>query len=737
VESVNLETVNILPGRIRFKSNKIYDNKNLAEYINTYTDGLFGVLDCNVNVYTCSILIKYDPRKIDFNTIKQNLYTVINSTSRDRKKELDHNNLYYNTIEKKNISRNKFLVFSLIYIFFKTKQISFGKFTLSRNVLIFELASLVTIIGGYPLFRKVFKQSTKSISSDSEIILNMAAISFTISRESSKGVLVLVLKHMNNYIKLASDASCMRTLNCNMSRTSGMAWLIIDNKQEILQNVKNLKPQDIIVIHKGELIPVDGEIIEGRASVNSLYLTGQPIINEVTIGNKVREGIILIEGELKIKVSKLPEEYNKTDLSLKDLNVTSKLNVYEKIVTPVSIGMATLNFLFTGNILNAFGILLVFTPSASRTALNSGIRNYVTALSKQSIYLRNPECIESITNTTQVIFDKTGTLTQGNMNIIRVDSLDVNYNRDELLTLCSECEADSYHAVALSFKEATHNMNIRNTNKVENIIKIPSKGVVAYYNQQRVLIGSLNFLNENGINTSKAFDILKEYKKIHCKPILVSVNGNLAGLFAMQDIIRPSSITLVKRLRQIGLENIYLLTGDNFDVASDVGKRLSIDENKIFSNYNYEQKEMFVKEHRDKGKIIMVGDGINDERAMRAADVSVSFSNSTCDKLKLQSDCIIFEDDMEKLTDLILISNKSLKKINNSITISQGYNLLFGTLAFFQYFDAFTAKSLNTMNSLIVLLINERIRWTKANNFWDENIDYKCKEATLKAPKLK
>ena len=110
---------------------------------------------------------------------------------------------------------------------------------------------------------------------------------------------------------------------------------------------------------------------------------------------------------------------------------------------------------------------------------------------------------------------------------------------------------------------------------------------------------------------------------------------------------------------------------------------------------------------------------LNDEMAMRAADVSVSFSNSACDKLKLQSDCIIFENDMEKLADLILISSKSLKKINHSITISQVYNFSFGMLAFFQYFDAFTAKSLNTMNSLMVLLINERIRWSKADKFID------------------
>lgn len=722
-----MEAINILPGRVRFKSNIIYNNKPLAKYINTYTDGLFGVLYCNVNIYTCSILIKYDSKKIDFKTIKDNLCSVINSTSKDNKEELNHYNLYYKTLEKKNISRNKFLAFSLIYIFFKTKQISFGKFSLSRNVLVFELASLVTIIGGYPLFRKIFKQSTRSISSDSEIILNMVAISFTISRESSKGVLVLVLKHMNNYIKLASDASCMRTLNCNMSRTSGMAWLISDNQQEILQNVKNLRLEDIIIIHKGELIPVDGEIIDGKASVNSLYLTGQPIINEVTIGNKVHEGIILIEGELKIKVSRIPEEYNKTDLSLKDLNVTSSLNVYEKIITPVSIGMATLNFLFTGNILNAFGILLVFTPSASRTALNSGIRNYVTALSKQNIYLRNPECIESISNTTQIVFDKTGTLTQGNMNIIRVDSFNDNYSKDELLALCSECEADSYHAVALSFKEASRNINMSNINKVENIIKIPSKGIEAYYNQQKVLIGSLEFLKESGINTSKAYEILEEYKKIHCKPILISINANLTGVFAMQDIIRSSSIELIKKLKFIGLKNIYLLTGDNFDTASDVAKRLFIDEDNVFSNYNYKQKAIFIKEHRDKGKIIMVGDGINDEMAMRAADVSVSFFNNACDKLKLQSDCIIFEDDMVKLTDLILISNKSLKKINNSITISQVYNFVFGTLAFFQYFDAFTAKSLNTMNSLMVLLLNERIRWTKANSFGEDNTHYKSK----------
>jgi len=517
----------------------------------------------------------------------------------------------------------------------------------------------------------------------------------------------------------------MRTLNCNMSRTSGMAWRVRDNQREILENVKNLKLGDIIVIHKGELIPIDGEIVDGKASVNSLYLTGQPIINEVSIGNKVHEGIILIEGELKIKVGKVPEEYNKTDLSLNDLNVTAKINVYEKIITPVSIGLATLNFLFTGNILNAFGILLVFTPSASRTALNSGIKNYVTALSKQNIYLRNPECIESISNTSQVVFDKTGTLTQGNMNIVRIDSFNDNYSKDELLALCSKCEADSYHAVALSFKEATQNMKVSDINKVENIMKIPSKGIEAYYNEQRVLIGSLDFFNENGISTSMAFGILEEYKKIHCKPILVSVNGNLVGIFAMQDIIRPSSIKLIKRLKKMGLKDIYLLTGDNFDSALDVAKRLSIDEDKIFSNFNYDQKEIFVKEHKNKGKVLMVGDGINDVSAMRSADISVIFSNNACDKLKLQSDCIIFENDMEKLTDLISISNKSLKKISNSITISQLYNAFFGTLTFFQYFDAFTAKSLNTMNSLMVLLINERIRWTKANNFDDESIHYK------------
>jgi len=723
-----LEAINILPGRIRFKSDKIHLNKSLAKYINTYTDSLFGILYCNVNIYTCSILIKFDSRKTDYNTIENNLSSLINSAAKDTEDMLSQYNLYYKTLEQKNISRNKFLVFSLIYIFFKTKQVSFGKFSLSRNVLVLELASLVTIIGGYPLFKKLFKQSTKSISSESEIILNMIAISFTISRESSKGILVLVLKYMNNYIKFASDASCMRTLNCNMSRTSGMAWLIQDNKQEILQNVKNLKHGDIIAIHKGELIPTDGEIVEGKASVNSLYLTGQPIINEVNIGNKVYEGIIIIEGELKIKVSRIPEEYDKTDLSLKDLNITTRLSRYERIITPISIGMATVNFLITGNILNAFGILLVFTPSASRTALNSGIKNYVTALTKQNIYLRNPDCIESISNITQVVFDKTGTLTQGNMNIIRMDSFNDSYSMDEILTICSECEADSYHPVALSFKEAIHSMKLRNINTVEKVTTVPSKGIEAYYNKQRVLIGSIEFLKENGIDISKASNTLEEYRKIQCKPILVCINGKLTASFAMKDIIRPSSIQLLKKLRNIGLKDIYLLTGDNFVTALDVANKLSIDKNRTFSSYNYEQKKIFIEEHKNKGRVMMVGDGINDESAMRAADVSVSFSNSACDKLKLQSDCIIFEDDMVKLVDLILISNKSLIKINHTITISQVYNLVFGTLAFFQYFDAFTAKSLNTMNSLMVLLINERIRWSTFDKFRDDDTYYNYKK---------
>ena len=715
-----MEAINILPGRIRFKSDAIYYNKALAKYINTYTYSIFGVIYCNVNIYTCSILIKFDCRKTDYDTIKNNLSSVINSTAKHTEDMLNNHNLYYNTLEQKNIARNKFLVFSTIYILFKTKQISFGKFSLSRNLLIFELASLITIIGGYPLFKKIFKKSTQSITAQPDMILNMSAITFTLSRESSKGVLVLVLKHLNNYIKLASDAACMRALNSNMSRTSGMAWLIGDNQQEILQNVNSLKLGDIIVIHKGELVPADGEIIDGKASANSLYLTGQPIINEVKIGNKVFEGIILVEGEVRIKVSKIPEEYNKSNLLLEDLNVSRKVKKYENIITPLSIGMATLNFFITGNVLNAFGILLVFTPSASRTALNSGIKNYVTLLTKQNIYLRNPQCIESISNTAQVVFDKTGTLTKGNMNIVSSDSFDANYSVDELLSLCAECEADSYHPVALSFKEARHSININTTNKVENIIKVTSKGIRAYYNDQKVLIGSIDFLSENSVDISKSFDKLEQYKKLHCKPILLSIDGNLTGSFAMRDIIRPTSIELVEKLRYIGLKDIYLLTGDNFDAAADVAKRLSIDENKTFSNHNYEQKEVFINEHKNKGKIIMVGDGINDQMAMRAADVSISFSNSACDKLKLQSDCIIFENDMVKLADLIIISNKSLKKINHTITISQVYNMVFGLLAFFQYFDAFTAKSLNTMNSLMVLLLNERIRWSTIDKVLDE-----------------
>lgn len=730
------KAVNILPGRIRFKSDTIHYNKSLAERINTYTDGLFGVLYCNVNIYTCSILIEFDYKKTDFNTIKNNLFFVINSTSKDIQEKSGQYNLYYKTLRQRNISRNKFLAFSLIYIFFKTKQVSFGKFSLSKNVLVFELASLVTIIGGYPLLRKIFKQSTKSISVDTEIILNMIAITFTISRESSKGVLVLVLKHMNNYIKLASDAICMKTLDSNMSRTSGMAWLILNDKREILQNVKNLKLGDVIVVHKGELVPTDGEIIEGNASVNSLYLTGQPIINRVNIGNKVFEGIIVIDGELKIRVSRIPEEYNKTDLSLKDLNITERLSKYEKIITPISIGMATLNFLITGNVLNAIGILLVLTPSASRTALNSGIKSYVTALKRQNIYLRNPECIESISNISQVVFDKTGTLTQGNMNIIRTDCFNANYSKNELLFICSQCEADNYHPVALSFKQAAYGMDFSNKSKVEKVRTFPSMGIEAYYNEQRVLIGSMEFFEKNCVDISNANDILDQYKKLHSKPILVSISGNFIGSFAMQDIIRPSSLNLVKRLKNIGLQDIYILTGDNPDVALDVANKLAIDKSKIYSSYNYEQKDTFIKEHKKKGKIMMVGDGINDEKAMKSADVSVSFSNNSCDKLKLQSDCIIFENDMAKLADLVLISNKSLKKIKQNITFSQIYNMFFGMLASFQYFDAFTAKSLNTMNSLMVLLLNERIRWSTIEKIRDENI-YHNYTRTLKSDKLR
>lgn len=701
---ISLYELHVLPGRVRFKTNSIYKDRALAKYISVYIDNLYGVQYSKININTSTILVVYDEKKSDFTLIKNNIKKALFSVLKNERRDLKNYDKYFETVEKRNKAKLKLISFGFAYISFKIKENFHGKFSFSTNIKVLEVASAVTIIGGYPLLKAFYKKFTKHVPTDTDILLKATALSLIIMRENSKGIFVLFLKSLSEYIKLSAEVNCIRQLSQSTRKNAGTTWLISNNNKEFLVPVETLNIGDTIHIHTGEMIPSKTIIEDGSCIINTLYYNGQPVVNQLKKGSTAHEGMALLSGNIKAKILEIPKPSMKPEAVLENMIISKKIRRYQNNAAPISIGIAALNYILTGNMLNALSILLVLCPAASTTALNSGMRNYFSLLHKHKIYYKNPNSLEKVINIDSIVFDKTGTLTEGIMRIKEIKLYTDFYSKDELLKICAASEVDNYHPISITLQKEAKNYDI---SKVMNSTFIPSGGIEANFDNHNILIGNIKLMKAKNINMKIAEMDYCRFEKNLYTPILVSVDEKLCALLVLEDIVRDGSINLIKRLKASGLDDIYLITGDVDEKANNTAKLLGI--NNVYSECTALDKETVINHMKKKKNIMMVGDGVNDSQAMKAADISVSFCSSSCDKVKLHSDCIVFDDNMESLADFISLSKKSYKLMKQSIAVSELYNIFLGTMAFFGYFDAFTAKSLNTINSIIVLTMNERI----------------------------
>lgn len=703
---ISLYELHVLPGRVRFKANSIYKDRALAKYISVYINNLYGIKYSKIDINTSTILVVYDETKLAYTLIKNNIDKALLSVLKNERRNLKSYEKYYKKIEKRDKAKLKLISFGLACISFKIREIFYGKFSFSTSIKLLEAASIVTIVGGYPLLKTFYKKFTKHVPTDTDILLKVTALSLIIMRENSKGMFVLFLKSLSEYIKLSAEVNCISKLSQSTRKNAGMTWLICNDNREVLVPVETLTIGDTIHIHTGEMIPSETIIEDGSCIINTLYYNGQPIINQLRKGSTTHEGMTLLSGNIKAKVLETPKPSMKPEAILENMIISKKITRYQNNAAPISIGVAALNYILTRNMLNALSILLVLCPAASTTALNSGMSNYFSLMHKHKIYYKNPNSLEKVINLDSVIFDKTGTLTEGIMRIKEIKLYTDFYSKDEILNMCAASEVDNYHPISITLQREAKNYDI---SKVMNSTLIPSGGIEAAYANHNILIGNIKLMKAKDINIKIAeMDYYKFQKNLYT-PILVSIDGKLCALLILEDIVRDESINLVKRLKASGIDDLYLLTGDVDEKANSTAKLLGI--NNVYSECTALDKETVINNMKKKKIIMMVGDGINDSQAMKAADISVSFCNSSCDKVKLHSDCIVFDDNMESLADFISLSKKSYKLMKQSITVSELYNIFLGTMAFLGYFDAFTAKSLNTINSIIVLTMNERIKF--------------------------
>jgi len=524
-------------------------------------------------------------------------------------------------------------------------------------------------------------------------VLDATAIGVSILRgdyETASSIMFLlgIGETLEEWTHKKSVDDLARSMSLNIQKV----WMKVDG-QEVLVPVTDVKQGDEIVVHVSNVIPFDGEVIEGEAMINQASLTGESIPVRKTAGNYVYAGTVIDEGEITLcvkqtsdgsrfeKIVTMIEESEKLKSS-----VESKAEHLADRLVPYSLGGTAITYLLTRNATKALSILMVDFSCALKLAMPVSVLSAIREASTYQITVKGGKYLEAISEADTIVFDKTGTLTKANPTVVDVISFDEKKDSDELLRVAACLEEHFPHSMAKAVVDAALAKNLAHDEMHSKVEYIVAHGISSKIEDKKVLIGSAHFVFEDEKcivpeGKQELFDSLpEEYSHLY-----LAIDGKLAAVICIEDPLRPEAVDVLKQLKEAGISNIVMMTGDSDRTAKAIAKKVGVD--KYFSEVLPEDKANFVAKEKAAGrKVIMIGDGINDSPALSAADVGMAISDGA-EIAREIADVIIGADNLYEIVTIKKISNALMKRINNNYRMIVGFNgalIAGGVLGFLQ-----------------------------------------------------
>ncbi|MBR3049961.1 MAG: cadmium-translocating P-type ATPase, partial [Selenomonadaceae bacterium] len=434
----------------------------------------------------------------------------------------------------------------------------------------------------------------------------------------------------------------------------------------------------VIVVQPGEKIPIDGVVVEGNSTLNTVALTGESLPREVSIGAEVISGCINLNGVLKIRTTKefgestaskileLVEDASSRKSKSEDF-IAKFARIYTPVVVICAAALAIIPSIISGAwetwIYRALIFLVISCPCALVISIPLSFFAGIGGASREGILIKGSNFLETLSKVKTIVMDKTGTLTQGSFEVDAVHSKNLNFDAEKLLHLAAHVERYSTHPIANSLRKAYPNE--RDDCTVEDIEEISGRGIRAKINGQVVCVGNEKFMDEVGAAWKECY---KVGTIIH-----VAVDGQYAGHVVISDAIKPHAKEAVAEL---GAENIFMLTGDTEKIAAKVAGELGI------KNYRSELLPADKVSEFEKilaassGSVAFVGDGINDAPVLSRADVGIAMGALGSDAAIEAADVVLMDDDPRKISRAIKISCKCLSIVKQNIFFAIGVKFL-------------------------------------------------------------
>jgi Cd2+/Zn2+-exporting ATPase len=434
---------------------------------------------------------------------------------------------------------------------------------------------------------------------------------------------------------------------------------------------------DLLLIRSGERIAVDGEVITGTASVNQSAITGESLPVEKQSGDTVFAGTLSELGSIEVRAIKVGQETTLGQIrrmveeaQQSKAPIERLLNRYAKLYTPTAVVLGLLLWWWSGDMMRAITMLIVFCPCvmvlATPTALVASIGN---AALRGSL-VKKGATIEALANIDTVIFDKTGTLTLGQPKLMKVISLN-GLGETKILTLAAIAEKFSEHPFGRAIVEAAQARSL-SVPDPEEFETMPGLGVRASVNGRSVLLGRPQLLlGEQGVASSENLEATTHAQATPGQTVVgIAIDEEIAGMFVLRDALRPEAPAAVTRLHSLGLRTV-LVTGDNWATANQIAAELKIAE--VYAESLPEEKVEIVKRLQSQGRrVAFVGDGVNDGPALATADVGIAMGIAGTDVAIETADIALLADDLAKLSHLLGLSKQAIRAIKQNLIFSLG-----------------------------------------------------------------
>ena len=496
------------------------------------------------------------------------------------------------------------------------------------------------------------------------------------------------------------------TLKDSLSLNIDTLWVVTEDGTEEQRPALEVKKGDKIKIHMGDVIPVDGKVVDGDAMVNEASMTGEPLAIHKRPGKTVHAGTVIEEGNVVVEVFSINKETrlnkiidlieNSEELKA---DAQSKAEKLADSIVPYSLLATALTYLFTGNATKALSVLMVDFSCAIKLTTPLSIISAMREASDNRMMVKGGKFLEKYATADTIVFDKTGTLTNASPKVVHVFPMTKRYTREDILRMAACIEEHFAHSIATAIVKQAEEEGIKHEEDHSEVEYIVAHGIATTYGDKRVVIGSRHFLfDDEGIKINK-----RQEKKIKKEVedhsvVYMAIDGKLEGLICIDDPVREEAKYVIEELKQLGIENVIMLTGDSESGAKSSAESLGITEYR--SQVLPEDKSRIVEELKSEGKtVIMVGDGINDSPALAAADVSVSMKNSS-DIAREVADISLLSDDLHDLITLRKLSTGMFDKINTNyrrIIVVNGTLLILGVFGVITPTTSSMVHNLSTM----------------------------------------